>query len=92
MQPKAGVLLKGNLKSAEIWENLKRQPTSQHAMTTQQGHKQPDSAQVIKAAPTAAAVFAHVQSVSLYSGNKHKHGISSCHAEVLHSEHSKHCI
>ena len=65
-----------------------RQPTSQHAMTTQQGHNQPDSAQVNKAAPTAAAVFAHVQSVSLYSGSKRKHGISSCHAEVLHSKHS----
>jgi len=33
-------------------------------------------------------VFAHVQSVSLYSGSKHKHDISSCHAEVLHSKHA----
>ena len=38
-------------------------------MATQQGHKQPDSAQVIKAVPTAAAGVAHVQSVLLYSGS-----------------------
>ncbi len=87
MQLKAGVPLKGNLKSAECEENLREPEKPAHKSACNDWGKSSQTA--LKSAKLPQLLQLGAVTVS---GSKHKHGISSCHAEVLHSNHSKHCV